>query len=141
MGCGDIYNALHTGAYHSGSNSLDIHLNDVSSLCMARNALLLKVCSAPEFDPNDPNDLNYLWNIWYNAEWPESTRQRFIKDAKEIVTDNISSSICISNEKGRNSLKEICNRWSSSATTCFQETVGECQERKVCLKVIFMSLL
>ena len=117
MGCGDIYNALCTGAFHSGSNSLDIHLNDVSSLCMARNALLLKVCSAPEFDPNDPNDLNYLWNIWYNAEWPESTRQRFIKVAKEIVTDNISSSICISNEKGRNSLKDICNRWSSSATT------------------------
>ena len=101
---------------------------------MARNALLLKVCSAPEFDPNDPNDLNYLWNIWYNAEWPESTRQRFIKDAKEIVTDNIPSSICISNEKGRNSLKDICNRWSSSATTVSKKQLESVRKERYVLK-------
>lgn len=64
---------------------LGVHLNSTSLLCLARNILMLKVISSAEFNAEDSTDLNYLWDLWYNAAWSKSTVDRFLVDVQELI--------------------------------------------------------
>jgi hypothetical protein len=45
-------------------NKLLLLINDDTALSLARNVLLLSIVSSPEFDPNDVENIQYLWDIW-----------------------------------------------------------------------------
>jgi len=68
--------------------NLDIHINDASLSVKARNVLILKIISCPKFDPNVDDDMDYVWDIWYNTTFTLSTTTRFAKDVKSLL-DNV----------------------------------------------------
>ena len=68
---------------------LTIHLNHTSLLTFARNVAILKVISVPLFNVDNADDLSYLWDLWYNASWPQTTLARFVKDVEGLVEEGI----------------------------------------------------
>ena len=65
---------------------VQIHISDDSASAVARNVLMLHVILADGFDPENPIDLQYLWDIWYTLQWSMATKKRFIKDVKQMLT-------------------------------------------------------
>lgn len=70
LASGDVRNIFYTVSEMSlrkteeRANSLNFHLNDYDPMIVARNAILLEV--AGSINPDISEDLNFLWNIWYN---------------------------------------------------------------------------
>ena len=91
LGCSDLLNALTTIAskVDDGCCLMTIHLSHPSILTFARNVVILKVVSAPLFNVDNANDLSYLWDLWYNVAWPQTTLERFVKDVEGLVKEGI----------------------------------------------------
>ena len=98
---------------------LCIHLNDWNPSVIARNIIILKIISVPEFDVNNEEDVGFLWDLWYNAEWPEATRKRFNSVLKELLDNALPENVVISKSKYLQSLQSVWRSWNyfSSKTT------------------------
>ena len=80
LGSGDLRNALFTGAMLTEAYpELNIHMNDVFDLTVARNFLLINILLDEDFDPDVESDIQYLWDVWYSTQWTETTRARFVE--------------------------------------------------------------
>ena len=113
MGSGDLRNALKTAGNRKNIENLDIHLNDVNPSVVARNILILKIISADDFDIQNEEDISFLWDIWYNAEWPESTRKRFESVLKELLDNNLPDNVVIPKSSYLRTLKTVWSAWIS----------------------------
>eukprot|EP00878_Enallax_costatus_P030805 GHUV01033597.1.p1 GENE.GHUV01033597.1~~GHUV01033597.1.p1 ORF type:complete len:206 (+),score=41.58 GHUV01033597.1:600-1217(+) len=76
LGCGDVRNALKTAAalHAAGCTAAEVHLNDISDVILARNVILLQAASS--IDCSQPDDVAFLWSIWFNACLEQEQRQR-----------------------------------------------------------------
>ena len=109
--------ALDTAAYHSDCyKSLHLHLNNKSPIITARNVLITHIISDSGFDPKDPNDLLYVFNIWYNAQWDLSTTQRFMNDLDQLISKQWPTNINIPYCQDLAELSTIWDCWKSKAT-------------------------
>ena len=83
LASGDVRNILYTVAEVSLRNSqeraqcLNFHLNDYDPTIVARNAVLLDVVGSINADVAE--DLDFLWNIWYNVALSEDDYIRLQK--------------------------------------------------------------
>ena len=83
LASGDVRNILYTVAEMSLRNSqeraqcLNFHLNDYDPTIVARNAVILDVVGSINADVAE--DLDFLWNIWYNMVLSESDYIRLQK--------------------------------------------------------------
>ena len=116
LGCGDLMNPLTTA---TGSckkiKNLQIHINDGSLPVIARNILVLKIVSSNKFSPENVRDMEYLWDIWYNRSWLDSTLKRFVEDIKSLLDQPLPDEIIISNNSSHLfALKEIWTWWLST---------------------------
>ena len=73
LGCNDLKKPLTTAIGTRLIPNLHIHVNDSSMTIIARNILLTNIVSSLDFNPDNEGDMAYIWDIWYNATWPEST--------------------------------------------------------------------
>ena len=84
---------------------------------MARNIVMLKILSASDFNPDDQEDLSFLWDVWYNAEWPEITRKRFKEALKQLLDGSMPENVVMTNSNQLQSLREVWTSWYSSIAT------------------------
>ena len=76
LASGDVRNILYTVSEMSLRKPqecpkiLNCHLNDYDPTIIARNAVLLEV--AGSINPDVSEDMNFLWNIWYNMALSEA---------------------------------------------------------------------
>ena len=80
---------------------------------MARNILILGIILEGDFNPNDQEDINFLWDVWYNAEWPETTLRRFKKDVEELIEKGLPENCVICFAPDSTQLLKLKNIWSS----------------------------
>jgi hypothetical protein len=113
LGSGDLRNALKTAGNRKNIANLDIHLNDLNPSVVARNILILKIISADGFDIQNEEDRSFLWDLWYNAEWPESTRKRFESFLNELLDNNLPDNIVIPKNSSLVTLKTVWSAWIS----------------------------
>ena len=132
MGSGDLRKALKaTTNDRRKGHSLDIHLNDFNASVVARNVMLLSIISTPEFNPDDENDFAFLWDLWYNSEWPTTTRDRFNVVLKDLLDGKLSENIIIAKSKHLQILRETWSSWlttsskSLSASNLLMKQVGK----------------
>ena len=91
---------------------MNFHLSDNSESLIARNIIL-----SDGFNPLNPTDLHYLWDVWYHLQWNEATKKRFITDVKQLMAGQwTNSGIHISNPKEVEQLREICGVWLETAS-------------------------
>ena len=111
LGCGDLMSTLQsTMCKHIGS--LHVHLNDRDHSVLARNLLLLTVISQG-FNPKKEEDIAFLWDVWYNLEWPETTLKRFQEVLKSLLAGEFPQNVSIPNSCHLESLKKVWTVWSS----------------------------
>ncbi len=114
MGCGDLRNPLTTsvgGGIVKHQVDQNIHINDASLSVIARNILILKIISSSQFDPNDDDDMDYVWDIWYNATFTHSTTKRFTKDVRSLLDDPLPTNSIIPKSSYLEELKAIWIEW------------------------------
>ena len=103
---------LHTTAAIDPKNGLylDFHLNDINPSVVARNILMLQIISAQDFDTDNEEDIAFMWDLWYNAQWPESSRRKFKIALKKLMDGMLPKSINI-NGSSSESLQKVWNAW------------------------------
>ena len=121
---------LTTVAASSSDLKLSIHINDISLPTIARNILILKIAFDESFNANNPGDLNYLWDVWYNATWPEETLHRFLNDVQSLIDDPLPMNILIPDSIQTDELKMLWKRWISLIDKCSVEDVLASRYRK-----------
>lgn len=70
------------------------------------------------FNPDKKEDLSFLWDVWYNAEWPEVTKKRFLVVLKDIFDGRLPENVFVPDGSQLESLKEV---WSSWLALCSKE--------------------
>ena len=119
MGCGDLRNPLATsavgGKLHTGQHcqNLNLHLNDASPPVIARNVLTMKIISCPKFDPNNDDDMGYVWDVWYSATFSRSTAKRFLEDVTSLMDNPLPANVIIPKSSYLEELKAIWTDWLS----------------------------
>ena len=89
-------------------------MNHPCPLSFARNALILKVISDPNFDVNKQEDVDYLWDVWYNAEWPKSTLDRFVQDVQDLIEKGLPENCNPLQRSQLDNVQHIWRGWLSS---------------------------
>ena len=111
--------------------NLYIHLNDKNSAVLARNILILKVISDEDFDTAKDDDIAFLWDLWYNLEWPESTEKRFTQTIKKLLAGALPGNVSIPNSSHLEHLMDVWSSWLSvnSKTHC-KSFIGSIQKER-----------
>ena len=92
LASGDVRNILFTVSEMSQrkpeerAKSLNFHLNDYDPTVVARNAIILDV--AGTINPDISEDINFLWNIWYNMALSEAQYARLQQIISAFVDKN-----------------------------------------------------
>lgn len=130
MGSGDLRNVLQM-ATNKSSNKWEIHLNDFSPTVVARNIVILKIISAFDFNPEDKEDFAFLWDIWYNLEWPEITCKKFQQILKDLLNGLLPINVSIPKTSQFEMLKEVWSTWllisseSGSKASLFMKKIDD----------------
>ena len=97
LNCEDLMSLIATVANGDAIKfpSLDTHVCNASQATTARNILLLDIICSNNFDPDDAADLDYFWDLVYNATWPESTQIRFTEHIEKLQYYSLVSNISI----------------------------------------------
>ncbi|XP_046448552.1 uncharacterized protein LOC124197216 [Daphnia pulex] len=112
LGCGDLRNTFQATTSKNPQN-LEIHLNDFHPSVLARNIIILKIVSASDFNPDNDEDFGFLWDVWYNMDWPEETRKRFLFVVKELTNEKLPDNVSIPNKSHLDKLKSLWSNWHS----------------------------
>ena len=111
LGCGDLMSPLATVVHsNSRSQNLEMNLNNSCPATTARNIFILKTICSSNFDPNDEENLNYIWDVMNNSTWPESTYKKFTEDVKSLRDSPLPQKIIIP-ECFQEQLKDLCTGW------------------------------
>jgi hypothetical protein len=103
---------------------MQIHLNDLNPSVVARNIIILKIISAPDFNPEDDEDFAFLWDVWYNLEWPEVTRKRFQGILKDLLNGVFPENVSVPKTSQSEILKKVWSTWLSvSSKTEFEAII------------------
>ncbi|EFX65966.1 hypothetical protein DAPPUDRAFT_116814 [Daphnia pulex] len=123
LGCGDLRNAFQATTAKN-LQVLDIHVNDVHPAVLARNIIILKIISAPDFNPNDIEDISFLWDVLYNMDWPEVTRKRFLSVIKDLLDNKLPDEVVIPKRTDIEMFMALWETWQSvSSTTVFESKI------------------
>ncbi len=84
--------------------------------------MLLSILSAPDFNPEDENDLAFLWDLWYNSEWPELTRKRFKTVLKDLLDGRLPENIIIAKSSHLEMLRAVWSSWQATSSQSQSES-------------------
>eukprot|EP00884_Botryococcus_braunii_P019944 jgi/Botrbrau1/6633/Bobra.104_2s0020.1 len=135
LGCGDIRKLLWSAS--SSTDHIHFHLNDNNNAVLARDLLLLHILN--HIDVGKPDDLHYLWNVWYNIFWDTRTRERFVEDVQSlldsgVLDDNASASECrhhvrVEDKKLAGHLKDLLKWWLSTGLLMPVKSMKEARQK------------
>jgi hypothetical protein len=128
LGCGDLRNTFQATTSKNPQH-LGIHLNDFHSSVLARNIIILKIVSARDFNPDNDEDFGFLWDVWYNIDWPEETRERFLTVVKELMNEKLPNNVSIPNNSHFEKFKNLWSNWYSVSSR--NKTDGESLMKKI----------
>ncbi len=128
MGCGDLRNTFQATTSKNPKN-LEIHLNDFHPSVLARNIIILKIVSARDFNPDNDEDFGFLWDVWYNIDWPEETRKRFLTVVKELMNEKLPDNVSIPINSHFEKFKNLWSNWHSVSSR--NKTDGESLMKKI----------
>ena len=123
-----------TEAYHE----LDIHMSDTNDRVTARNCLITQVILASSFDPESPSDCQYLWDLWYDFQWTEATRKRFVSDVKKLLKNQLSNpSIITHGANFDQKLQKILRSWINTASNMTASASHEIVKKRYIINYLF----
>lgn len=84
--------------------------------------MLVHIILSDDFDPENLNDIKYLWDVWYSLQWNNVTKKRIIKDVQRVLAGQwVNSLISIPDPNGVQQLNDILRFWLDTATNIILE--------------------
>lgn len=96
---------------------LEYYVNETSIINTARNILILKIISSPEFNANSSEDLEYIWSVWYDVCWSEAVVHRFQADVGNLVNGHFPENVKLPSAKNLQVLMDIWKEWLTAVST------------------------
>ena len=134
LGCGDIRNILQTvhevSQIQSKPKSLTFHLNDVDDVLLARNTVLLQIVT--KIDPCKREDVEFLWNVWYDLNLSEDNLQRL----KAVLTNILEyplEGLTFESQECSSAVKTVVKQWLKMEID-IRETQSQ-RERFICQRL------
>ncbi|XP_031572249.1 uncharacterized protein LOC116306350 isoform X2 [Actinia tenebrosa] len=90
LASGDVRNLLFTVSGLSlrkpneRPKSISFHLNDYDPSIVARNAVVLEIANT--IDPGEDDDVDFLWNVWYNLALSKDHSDRLRATLASLIT-------------------------------------------------------
>ena len=72
---------------------------------------MLKIISAQDFNPDNQVDFAFLWDVWYNLNWPDVTRNRFAAILKDLLDKKLPENVFVPNVTEFMTLKRVWRNW------------------------------
>jgi len=116
LASGDIRNVLCTVSDLSlrkrreCPKSLNFHLNDYDPSVVARNAVLVE--AACVINPDIPDDVDFLWNIWYNLALSKAHFERLRSVLSELLEKDFDSDESVLKFQDSAALRECRDIWN-----------------------------
>ena len=113
-------NAFHTATQGpTDVMNVNIHLNDSCVPVIARNVLITQIVTNKEFIATNPDDLQYVWDVWYSTQWNDTTAKRFLKDVEQLLAGQwrSNSSIVITADADISILEKTWSYWKDTVST------------------------
>lgn len=82
-------------------------------MIITRNILLLHIISEPGFSLNNVEDAEYLWDVWYNALWPQTPADRFLRDIKDLMGKKLPSNVKLSDSQDWKKVSFVLQEWEN----------------------------
>ena len=112
LGCGDVRNILQTvhevGEIKPVPKSLTFHLNDIDDVLLARNVVLIQIANT--IDPDNIDDVKFLWSVWYNLNLSQHHYQRYRIVLSEIL-ENPLDGVEFQSTECSNAVKSVIRFW------------------------------
>ena len=67
--------------------------------------------------------MGYVWDLWYNAAWPESTCKQFKEDVKELLGNPLPDNIVIPESSHLERVKQVWRDWLMTIETATVDDV------------------
>ena len=109
-------NVLRTITTKAANQSLNIHLNHSCPLVLARNVLILKIISSSDFSIDSKEDMDYVWDLWYNFQWPKSTLLRFREDVQSLIKQGLPEYCSSLKDRQLEDVLDVLNGWMTILT-------------------------
>ena len=84
---------------------------------------MVKIISDKDFNPSEKEDIDFLWDVCYNAEWPEVTKKKFQGVLKDLIDETLPENILIPTNSHLQVLMEVWKSWSSISSQQKSESV------------------
>ena len=126
-------NAFHTAALQSHTNlkNLNIHLNDNYESIIARNVLITQIVTNKEFNAANPDDLQYVWDVWYSTQWNDTTAKRLLKDVEQLLAGQWRSNrFIVITDADIGILEKTWSYWRETVSTMNADTFLKVQEQR-----------
>ena len=117
LDCKDMLHIFSTIFHSKDNGNLLIYVNSASGLTIARNIVMLKIIE--DFDPENVDDIIFLCDVWYNTQWSETTKNRFLRNIQELTNDKLPRNCNIHGDD--KIIKNIWNCWASSVVNMTAE--------------------
>lgn len=112
LGCGDVRNILQTvlevNKLKPTPNSLTFHIDDIDDVLLARNAVLIQLANT--IDPDKREDLEFIWNVWYDLQLSEQNHQR-LRSVLSDILENPLESLHLGSEHCSAAIKKVVKFW------------------------------
>lgn len=83
------------------------------------------------FNPGNEKDFSFLWDIWYNAEWPEVTKKRYLVVCNELLDDKLPENVFIPVPNHYKALKKVWKVWHTiSSRTQSESDILVCKTKQ-----------
>lgn len=93
-------------------DQVSFHVNDFDPVIVARNVIILKIVS--NMDPEKPEDIDFLWNVWYNLSLSEDNHKRLLVVIEDLIChDNFDDGIKFGNEESKVECCKVLRDWTT----------------------------
>ena len=88
------------------------HVNDFDPVVVARNVIILQIANF--IDPEIPEDVDFLWNVWYNMALSEDHYQRLLKVMDDLIYhNNFENGIKFGTDEAKEECRRVWHDWAT----------------------------
>ena len=88
------------------------HVNDFDPVVVARNVIILQIASC--IDSEKPEDIDFLWNVWYNMALSEDHYRRLLKVMDDLIChNNFENGIKFGTDESKEECRRVWRDWAT----------------------------
>jgi len=96
--------------------------------------LIAHIIFSDNFDPAKPDDIDYLWDVWYSLQWIHDTSKRFVHDVPNLLFNQCGTGHLRVDSAGVDILHPIFKYWLVMVSTNKKNVISAKQMKSILSK-------